>query len=202
MSRAPVLFLHGFWHGSWCWSEVLARVTSAGVRALAVDMAGHGLDFLAQTTYKSPHMIFSLDRYHYQRLSPYYFYERMYSPDALGQVQLTAGCGPLNLVNVSEPLKVARLVAGVDDTSLNQVRIIPRLPPSWSGYRAKNWPILTSNGIVRADISFERRGGLVKFNLRVIHGRAIPKLAVRLPEKNGPVWKNQDNVKKCEWAAP
>jgi len=39
----PVLFLHGFWHGTWCWSEVLARVTSAGARALAVDMAGHGL---------------------------------------------------------------------------------------------------------------------------------------------------------------
>jgi hypothetical protein len=40
---SPVLFLHGFWHGSWCWTEVLASVTSAGVRALAVDMAGHGL---------------------------------------------------------------------------------------------------------------------------------------------------------------
>jgi pimeloyl-ACP methyl ester carboxylesterase len=42
-SGAPVLFLHGFWHGSWCWAEVLARVTGAGTRALAVDMAGHGL---------------------------------------------------------------------------------------------------------------------------------------------------------------
>ena len=42
-SGPPVLFLHGYWHGSWCWAEVLARVTAAGVRALAVDMAGHGL---------------------------------------------------------------------------------------------------------------------------------------------------------------
>jgi pimeloyl-ACP methyl ester carboxylesterase len=42
-SGQPVLFLHGYWHGSWCWAEVLARVTAAGVRALAVDMAGHGL---------------------------------------------------------------------------------------------------------------------------------------------------------------
>jgi pimeloyl-ACP methyl ester carboxylesterase len=42
-SGAPVLFVHGYWHGSWCWSEVLARVTGAGTRALAVDMAGHGL---------------------------------------------------------------------------------------------------------------------------------------------------------------
>ena len=42
-SSTPILFLHGAWHGSWCWAEVLARVTGAGARALAVDMAGHGL---------------------------------------------------------------------------------------------------------------------------------------------------------------
>ncbi|HXT89931.1 MAG TPA: alpha/beta fold hydrolase [Trebonia sp.] len=41
--ETPVLLLHGYWHGSWCWTEVLARLTGAGVRALAVDMAGHGL---------------------------------------------------------------------------------------------------------------------------------------------------------------
>lgn len=41
--ETPVLLLHGFWHGSWCWTEVLARLTAAGTRALAVDMAGHGL---------------------------------------------------------------------------------------------------------------------------------------------------------------
>ena len=39
----PILLLHGLWHGTWCWSEVLARLTPAGRRALAVDMAGHGL---------------------------------------------------------------------------------------------------------------------------------------------------------------
>ncbi|MEU9267136.1 alpha/beta fold hydrolase [Streptomyces sp. NPDC048251] len=39
----PMLFLHGAWHGSWCWSEVIAHVAAAGRPALAVDMAGHGL---------------------------------------------------------------------------------------------------------------------------------------------------------------
>jgi pimeloyl-ACP methyl ester carboxylesterase len=42
-SDAPILLLHGFWHGTWCWSEVLARLAGAGRLALAVDMAGHGL---------------------------------------------------------------------------------------------------------------------------------------------------------------
>jgi hypothetical protein len=163
-----------------------------------VGMADHGLDFLAETTYKSPNMVFSLNQYHYERLSPYYFYERMYSPDAQGKIELTAGCGPLNLVNVAEPLKVARLIAGIDDTSLNQVRIIPRLPPSWSGYRVEDWPIRTSHGMVRADISFVRRNGVVSFGLQVKDGGAIPKLAVRLPEQDKMVWKYQNNVEKFE----
>ena len=166
-----------------------------------LGMAGHGLDFLTDATYKAPNIIWSLNQDHYTRLSPYYFYERMYSPDAKGQIELTAGCGPLNLVNVSEPLKVARLIAGVDDTSLNEVRIIPRLPPSWSAYRLEDWPILTSHGIVRADISFERKNGTVNFVLQVKQGGMIPKLAVRLQEKDQTVWKYQDHVEKFEFAS-
>ncbi|MGH7952553.1 MAG: hypothetical protein ACREFE_11640 [Limisphaerales bacterium] len=168
-----------------------------------LDMADHGLDFLAQTTYKAPDVIFKLNvghkLYSYERLSPYYFYERMYSPDAQGKIEMTAGCGPLNLVNVSEPLKVARLIAGVDDTSLKQVQIIPRLPSSWSGYRLINWPICTSHGIVRADISFEKKDGAVNFKLQVEQGGSIPKLAVRLPTKKGTVWKYQANVKEVQF---
>jgi hypothetical protein len=164
-------------------------------------MAGHGLDFLAQTTYKSPDVIFSFRKENYGRLSPYYFYERMYSPDAKGQIEMTAGCGPLNLVNVSEPLKVARLIAGVDDTSLNEVRIIPRLPPSWTGYRMENWPIRTSHGLVRADVSFERTNGVVNFALEVKQGGPIPRLAVRLPRKKGTVWRYQDSVEESKFTS-
>ncbi|OLF10364.1 alpha/beta fold hydrolase [Actinophytocola xanthii] len=40
---APLVLVHGFWHGSWCWSEVLPHVVAAGRRAVAVDLAGHGL---------------------------------------------------------------------------------------------------------------------------------------------------------------
>lgn len=160
-----------------------------------LDMAEHGLDFLANATYKAPNIIWRLNQDHYQRLSPYYFYERMYSPDALGKIELTAGCGPLNLVNVSEPLKVARLIAGVDDTSLKRVQFIPRVPASWSGYQLENWPILTSQGVVRADISFEKKDGRASFVLQVKQGGTIPKLALRLPGTKTPVWKYQDNVR-------
>lgn len=159
-----------------------------------LNMADHGLDFLAQTTYKATDMVYKLNQWQYERRSPYYFFERMYSPEAKGKMELTAGCGPLNLVNVSEPLKVARLIAGVDDTSSKAVQILPRVPPSWSGYKMENWPIHTSQGTVRADISFERKDGMVNFVLQVKDGGKIPKLAVRLPGKEKAVWKRQNNV--------
>lgn len=40
---SPVVFLHGFWHGSWCWGDVISYLARAGRPAVAVDMAGHGL---------------------------------------------------------------------------------------------------------------------------------------------------------------
>jgi hypothetical protein len=161
-------------------------------------MAGHGLDFLTQATYRSPDIIFSFRTYHYGRLSPYYFYERMYSPDAKGKIEMTAGCGPLNLVNVAEPLKVARLIAGVDDTSLKVVRIIPRLPPTWTGYYLEDWPILTSHGLVRADITYEKNEEVVTFILMVKQGGKIPRLAVRLPGKKSAVWKHAKSVQNLK----
>ena len=51
--RTPLVLVHGFWHGSWCWSDVLTYVAAAGRIAVPVDMVGHGLaarrpDFLAR----------------------------------------------------------------------------------------------------------------------------------------------------------
>ncbi|MEV4170777.1 alpha/beta fold hydrolase [Nonomuraea sp. NPDC049709] len=42
-ATSTLVFVHGFWHGSWCWSEVVPHVVAAGRPAVAVDMAGHGL---------------------------------------------------------------------------------------------------------------------------------------------------------------
>jgi pimeloyl-ACP methyl ester carboxylesterase len=42
-TTSTLVFVHGFWHGSWCWSEVIPHVVAAGRLAVAVDMAGHGL---------------------------------------------------------------------------------------------------------------------------------------------------------------
>jgi hypothetical protein len=157
-------------------------------------MAGHALDFLAQSTFDAPGITFNPPR-----LSSYYFYERLYSPDAQGKGDLSVGCGSLNLVNVAEPLKVARLIVGVDDTSLREILIIPRLPPDWAGYSVENWPIRTSNGMVRADFSFERQNGTAVFHLQIKEGQSLPKLVVRMPAKDKSVLKRENNIKEVRF---
>jgi pimeloyl-ACP methyl ester carboxylesterase len=40
---APLLFVHGAWHGAWCWDEhFLDYFADQGYRALAVSLRGHG----------------------------------------------------------------------------------------------------------------------------------------------------------------
>jgi pimeloyl-ACP methyl ester carboxylesterase len=43
MENAPVVLVHGFWHGSWCWSTVIEELARRRVPAVAVDLDGHGL---------------------------------------------------------------------------------------------------------------------------------------------------------------
>jgi len=40
---APLLFVHGAWHGAWCWAEhFLDFFANKGYRSLAVSLRGHG----------------------------------------------------------------------------------------------------------------------------------------------------------------
>ncbi len=40
---APLLFVHGAWHGAWCWDEhFLDHFAEKGFRAVALNLRGHG----------------------------------------------------------------------------------------------------------------------------------------------------------------
>jgi hypothetical protein len=153
-----------------------------------VGMAGKALSWLANATYRP------VPEYKLHRDSPYYFYERTYSPDAVGKIPLAEGCGALNLVNVSEPLKVSRLMLGVDDHSLQEVDILPRIPPGWTGVEARNWPIRTSSGVVRANIIYRQSNHGAEFTLTLPAGQEINDLKVRLPARSGFVWREERNT--------
>ena len=101
-------------------------------------------------------------------------------------------------MNVTEPLKAGRLILGVDDYSSEHVKIIPRVPPSWTGYEAINWPIRTAKGIVHANLRYEKKNGKIKFNLTVKQGQPIPQVAIRFVTAKGFVWEKYQDVTKLE----
>jgi len=154
----------------------------------SIEMASKAIEFLVRQTYQPT------EGYVVHRKSPYYFYERMYSPDAPGKVRLEEGCGALNLVNVTEQLKVARLMIGIDDSDPDTLKIIPRLPISWKGYIASGWPVFTSSGVSYIDINFEKIGGFV--NLKMKSTLPVKYLKVRLPSSEGWTWVTDENCDK------
>jgi hypothetical protein len=159
-----------------------------------LGMAGKSLSWLANTTYKAEGIDFRG-----QRHSPYYFYERTYSPEARGKMNFEVGCGALNLVSVTEPLKVARLIVGVDDTSTAELKILPRVPPSWSGYEASNWPMFTGGTVIRANLRFKKSDRQAVFSLKLSQGERIPSLAVRMPSKSGWFWERAKDISDIEF---
>jgi len=38
------LFVHGAWHGAWCWKKVVPLIEQAGHEAVTLDLPGHGDD--------------------------------------------------------------------------------------------------------------------------------------------------------------
>ncbi|ROZ77678.1 alpha/beta hydrolase [Ramlibacter sp. WS9] len=42
-SKPTFVFVHGAWHGGWCWSETVRLLAEKGYPALALDLPGHGI---------------------------------------------------------------------------------------------------------------------------------------------------------------
>ncbi|NBD24618.1 alpha/beta fold hydrolase [Paenibacillus sp. T1] len=38
------ILIHGAWHGSWCWENIVPLLENAGHRVIAIDLPGHGED--------------------------------------------------------------------------------------------------------------------------------------------------------------
>lgn len=41
--QAHVVFVHGAWHGGWCFAPVIEQLAAGGLNSLAVDLPGHGV---------------------------------------------------------------------------------------------------------------------------------------------------------------
>lgn len=41
MGSPTILLVHGAWHGSWCWADIVAQLEADGFETVAVDLPGH-----------------------------------------------------------------------------------------------------------------------------------------------------------------
>ena len=152
-----------------------------------LEEAARALGFLARATAQPPCFL-TLDR-----RSRYHFYERYYAPDAQDRCVTDEGCGALNLVNVAEPLKAARLILGIDDQDPARLRIVPRLPDGWDEATAEDWPVRTTTGVYRADVRISRLQRWLRVELTCDHGQ-LPLVAVRSPLALGGAWQELTDV--------
>jgi pimeloyl-ACP methyl ester carboxylesterase len=64
-SDHPVVLVHGFWHGSWCWNPLIQQLANGALNPVAVDLEGHGLTMrLPKSFWQRP---FDLDAYRAER---------------------------------------------------------------------------------------------------------------------------------------
>jgi hypothetical protein len=100
----------------------------------------------------------------------------------------------LNLVNVTEQLKVGRLIVGIDDHDLNELKLFPRLPYKWTGFKATNMPVQTNQGLIYVDIAYKKENGELYYTLKPTDGNKLEKVSVRLPDGKGWKWFEKSDV--------
>jgi hypothetical protein len=154
----------------------------------SLRMVSRATDYFSKQTFNP------IAGYLVHRKSPYYIYERMYSPEAYDKTVIEEGCGALNLVNVTEHLKVGRIMLGIDDSNPDTLKIIPRIPGKWTGYKAVGWPVRTTNGLTFIDIIYKKEEG--DACLKVRSSNHIKAIKLRLPSENGWCWIEKVNCKK------
>lgn len=65
-----------------------------------------------------------------------------------------------NLVHLAETLKVVRLMAGVDDLTPGELKLMPRVPVDWTGITVEKYPLAGGADGKPRELAYEfRRSG-------------------------------------------
>jgi pimeloyl-ACP methyl ester carboxylesterase len=52
-TKPTFVFVHGAWHGEWCWAKVIRLLTEQGYDGVTLDLPGHGLGARFPASYKA-----------------------------------------------------------------------------------------------------------------------------------------------------
>lgn len=117
-------------------------------------------------------------------ISPFTFKERLNAdPDRDGS-NLGASRDELNVLNGVTALRTARLIAGIDDSSNRQLKLLPRLPLGWNRIEARDWPVAHVHPlgrIAKIDYTYEEVGNRGnRYQLTLKSDQPIRSLRLRL----------------------
>jgi len=104
---------------------------------------------VGQTAYKG-HMPKSYTEDELLAQDHYWFSERNFSPEWEGAWE--EGCGSLNLINIAEPLRLARMIAGLNGTA----DITPILPNGFSGFKASGYSVVENGNVRYYDVVYDK----------------------------------------------
>lgn len=104
--------------------------------------------------------------------------------------------------DAAEPLKVARLVLGIDDRPGEPLRLVPRLPAGWNGMEAREWPVLLPEGLARANITMSNGSEGMHFSLVPADGRRVPQVHLRLGGSGRFVRQSFSDVNRLDLHCP
>lgn len=83
-----------------------------------------------------------------------------------------------NAMQEAEVLKTLTLVAGIDDLDGQQLRLIPRLPPQWSGLSVADYPVTVRGQRLTVGYTLSRNGRRLRMD--VTTSRQAPGTSIRL----------------------
>ena len=87
-----------------------------------------------------------------------------------------------NQVQIAEILKVFAVMLGIDDAHPDVLKVLPRLPATWSGAEVRDYPVTTSSAgrVVQGRVSYKLRRSARGMRLHIQADQPVDRLAVRL----------------------
>jgi hypothetical protein len=136
-------------------------------------------------------MLTSMTRFTYDELVPIpagagieispWTFEDDYNLGTEGENQGALG-DDLNAYNGTAALHLARLIAGIDDADVAELKVMPRLPDGWNRIEVKNWQVchnFLGEPIALLDYSFESYPEL-RYSVKLEPERRLKKVTVRV----------------------
>jgi hypothetical protein len=146
-----------------------------------LPIAQEGLKTMINYSFDEDVALPSKDAHADAEVSPFTFEEKTNIADNTNADNLGATNDDLNIPVGTGALKLARMIAGIDDSNVKELKVTPRLPPDWTGVKAANWTVaheFPRGRAAKIGYAYDRMG-TNRYALKIKAPEPIKKVTVR-----------------------